>query len=345
MQYTYLVKLSQHPEYPTYLNALATYQRCQQSMAAWESSSDPIVVEKYALRWRYADIQNFVSDLAHLFDEYNRVLWDEFPYCQRCIGGCCRLNATQVCHFDFLALIASQHQMPALNDDLYATGSDCIYLTSDGCVWPAEWRTLKCWIFYCLGGGAWNLSDSFDERYSQITLRLQGVVNQYLPEQLKNYHVISGDVLVDYLSDPLDFGQVFGQALFDILVSPLDDKFPFIGDNSLDCLGDNRESYFQGISRSSMLEGEIFTFIAEVVDLLNEPSISIPVGLDVSIDQIMLDIETLEWILLEHPENGLDRLRDIQIRYAPPPAPRDEELASISFRMRHHLQRLVENWS
>jgi len=345
MQYTHFVKLTQHPEYPDYIQTRESYKRCQQAMAAWRSKPEPIRVDEYSLLWTYADVSNFMLALARMFDEYNRVLWEEFPYCQECSGGCCCLNAAHVCDFDLLALVLLNQPLPVLTGDIYATGGDCIYLTSHGCAWPAGWRTLKCWIFYCLGGGVWNLTDTFDKRYTHITKKLTAVISRGIPEQLRVYQTISGESLGDYLSDPLDFDQVLGQAIFEILISPLDDRFHVLGDDSLKCLDSRRGSQKWLGSTGSKLDEEAFAFIAEVVELLSEPSLSILVGLDMSTGQLLSDTETMEWILLEKPENGLERLTDIYQRYALTPAPVDGEVASISYRMRQQLQKLMDTWS
>ena len=114
------MRLITHPEYRDYLQDRGTDRRYRAAVAAWRESGEPIPVEEYSLRWTFTGLQAFVDSLAHLFLDFNRVLWEQFPYCPRCAGGCCVSGATQVHPFDSIALAVQGHSVPALPDEIQA---------------------------------------------------------------------------------------------------------------------------------------------------------------------------------------------------------------------------------
>jgi hypothetical protein len=66
--------------------------------------------------------------------------------------------------------------------------------------------------------------------------------------------------------------------------------------------------------------------------------------LAVSPDQLLADLELLEWIMLGHPGHGARLLEKMYLRYAHAPAPKKGERATIWYRVRNHILHLWNNW-
>jgi hypothetical protein len=212
------MKLTKHPEYQTYFQDKQTTRRCREAVTAWATSGESLVVETYTLRWTYEGAQAFVRSLAHLFREYNRVLWERFAYCRGCGGQCCVLDATHVAPFDAFALALLDRSLPTLPEEITASARDCIYHTVEGCAWPTEWRPIKCWSFYCALG----------EPTNAIAAELERVVLALLPDALRRYEEASGNRLVDHLGDPVDFAEAFSNALSAVFVVPFNHRYLMI---------------------------------------------------------------------------------------------------------------------
>jgi transposase-like protein len=88
----------------------------------------------------------------------------------------------------------------------------------------------------------------------------------------------------------------------------------------------------------------VLSFIAEAAQQVWENPPSIPEGLTVSLNQLLADLELLEWIMLGNPGHGERLLEEIHLRYAHAPAPRKGERATIWYRMRNHVLHLWNNW-
>ena len=85
-------------------------------------------------------------------------------------------------------------------------------------------------------------------------------------------------------------------------------------------------------------------FIAKTAErILNKPP-AVPQGLDVSPEQLLADLETLEWIMLGHPESAEQSLREMFLRYADAASPNKGRRASIWYRMRNHVLHLWDHW-
>jgi hypothetical protein len=317
-----------------------TVRRCWQAVAAWRANGEQIVAEACSLRWTYERAQAFARSLARLFHEYNHVLWERFPYCRRCVGGCCVLDATHVGTFDAIALALLDRAMPTLPGEIETTARGCIYLTAHGCAWPAEWRPIKCWSFYCLGGG-WESSPSSVERYSAVTGELERVVLGLLPDELRRYEVAYNDSLVAYLGDPLDFAEALGDALFEVFVAPFYDRYPAIAGEPSSARLKGQDA--QGSVRSDIVP-DVLAFVSEAVEQACQPSLPVLEGVEVAVEQLLADLELLEWIVLGLPEHGARLLEEIHLRYARAPAPRTGEQATVWYRMRDHVLRLRNNW-
>jgi len=88
----------------------------------------------------------------------------------------------------------------------------------------------------------------------------------------------------------------------------------------------------------------VLTFIAETAEQVWETPPPVPEGLAVSADQLLADLELLEWIMLGHPGHGARLLEEMYLRYARAPAPKKGERATIWYRMRNHILHLWNNW-
>lgn len=88
----------------------------------------------------------------------------------------------------------------------------------------------------------------------------------------------------------------------------------------------------------------VLTFIAEAAEQVWENPPLVPEGLAVSPDQLLADLELLEWIMLGHPGHGAQLLEEVHLRYAHAPAPKKGERATIWYRMRNRILHLWNNW-
>ena len=229
------MRLQYHPEYTKYLQDREIVQRCRQAVAAWQAEDEPILAASYGIRWTCERALAFVRSLVRMFQAYNRVLWEQFPYCRACGGGCCVLDASHVGPFDGIALALLDLPLPALPERIAARERECVYLNGQvgvlpagqQCALSAQWRTIKCWSFYCLGG-RWDPSASLGEGHGALAAVLKGVVLELLPEELRRYERVRGESLIAHLDDPTDFAHALDDALFEVLVGPLHARYPLL---------------------------------------------------------------------------------------------------------------------
>ena len=88
----------------------------------------------------------------------------------------------------------------------------------------------------------------------------------------------------------------------------------------------------------------VLAFIAESAEQVWENSPAVPEGLALSPDQLLADLETLEWIMLGHPGHGERVLEEMYLQYAHALAPKKGERATLWYRMRNHILHLWNNW-
>ena len=306
------MRLSQHPEYTKYLQDQETIERCRQAVAAWRTGGEPIWADKYELCWTYERASAFVRSLVRMFQAYNRVLWEQFPYCRACGGGCCVLDASHVGPFDGIALALLDLSPPPLPEAVTARERECVYLSGQRCVLPVEWRTIKCWSFYCLGG-RWDPGQSLGEHHGALARALKGVVSVLLPEELRRYEQVRGQTLIAHLDDPTDLAQALNDALFEILVEPLHARYPL--------LDEAQAQDAAGQGDVPPIEEEVLAFVAQAMEQLYKSAPSALEGLPVSPDHLLADLELLEWIVVGQPANQVRLLSEMHDRYAVLPAP------------------------
>jgi hypothetical protein len=326
------MELERHPEYRAYLQDRKTDRRWRQAVAEWvaaarKAEGEPIEAAAYSLRWTPGEARAFVRALSQMFREYNNVLWERFPYCRQCDGGCCVVGATRYTPFDAVALALLGHALPALPERIEAGERACRYHTTAGCVWPADWRPLKCWSFYCAQG----------EPTGPIVEQLEQVVAARLPGALQRYEAVHGEQLIAHLGDPVAFAGALDRALTAVFVEPLARRYPIAaGDSPADPACPPEET-----TSGAALDG-LRAFVTEAAEQACRSTP--PAGTDTTADQLLADLELLEWMMAGRPENGPTLLAEMLARYPLAPAPGSGERATPWHRMRGHVQYLLENW-
>jgi hypothetical protein len=300
------MKLSHHPEYTKYLQDHETVQRCEQAVAAWRAENASIFAEAYGISWTCERALGFVCSLLHMFEAYNKTLWEQFSYCRACGGGCCVLDASHVGPFDGIALALLGLPLPALPDAIATTVRGCVYLDGRQCTLPTGWRTTKCWSFYCLGG-RWEPGASLGEHHGALAGALKRIVLDRLPEELRRYERVRGDSLIAHLDDPTDFAQALDDALFEILVEPLHARFPLLGPMQAE------DTTRSGDARP--MQEDVLAFVSRAMEHLFGSDPADLEDLSVSPDQFLADLELLEWIAVGRPSNQVQLLSEMRDRY------------------------------
>jgi hypothetical protein len=88
----------------------------------------------------------------------------------------------------------------------------------------------------------------------------------------------------------------------------------------------------------------VLGFIAKTAQCLWCKSPPAPAELDVSVEQFLADLETLEWIMLGQPQQAPQWLGQMYQRYAHAPAPKKGQRASLWYRMRNRVLHLWDHW-
>jgi transposase-like protein len=88
----------------------------------------------------------------------------------------------------------------------------------------------------------------------------------------------------------------------------------------------------------------VLDFVAKTATrMLHQPP-AVPEELDVSPEQMLADLESLEWIIVGHPQHGAKLLAEMYSRYAKAPAPSKGKRATLWYRMRNRILHLWDNW-
>jgi hypothetical protein len=317
------MKLSQHPEYESlYRRHSDLNDRCRQAVAAWRVGGHAISVAEYDLVWSVENARQFAHDLSRMFQAYNRILWEQFSYCGECGGQCCVLDASDIRPFDFIATALLDLTMPVLPGTISVTSRECVYLAGGHCNWSADWRTIKCWSFYCLGDSHWARSDSAGDLYQAVTAGLRQVVHQYLPKPLQHYETNHGLILGDYLDDPVAFADITHQALQAVFVSPFHDQFPLFD------LARQQAGRTQ-TTEILLVDTELLTFIAATTEFIYDYSPTASIATQANCDRLLADLESLEWIMAGQPQNKAQLLAVIHQHYLVAAIPKQAALTEI----------------
>lgn len=273
------MNLTQHPEHEKYLKDHDVTNAIKTALASWLKEHEE---EGKALK-------TAVFQLTTLFQEYNQMMWQEFPFCQMCLGGCCVVGASEVSAMDAAALSVLDHELPVLPAQTHHSERACIYLGEQGCTWPSNWRPLKCMIFFSLGSGDWQLESS-DDRYGRLTQGLQAVLDEHLPLILDS----DSSIEAGELAEPIEYAASLSHRLAAQFL-PL-----AIRENT-------------GRSPSPLVDPTTATLLAMAV--LTEQIFSEP--LLVMADQLLADLEQYEWVVTGHPAQEKEILEVINGRYLP----------------------------
>lgn len=330
--------LTHHTEYqPVYLHHQRLAQDCQAAVTAWQASGEVLPVAAMDWQWTPITAHTFVSALSQLFHAYNEILWQEFNYCRECGGQCCVVDASDVRPFDLIAIALLGLMSPRLPPRLAAHPHDCIYLAGSQCTWPADWRTIKCWSFYCLGSGPWPATTALGMLYQAVTARLQVVVDTHLPAPLALYERRHGLKFTDHLADPVDFSNVLHSACHELLVMPLYARFPSFTTAHVSHTQTSRTPIFL------MADPDVAEFITIATEELYASSPSAPAGIARSADELLIDLDTLTWIIENQPAHRRQLLAELYAHYADAPVPRKGEPPSLWCGMRNQLLTLLND--
>jgi len=332
------MKLEGHPEYIQSLRDRETVARCRRAIEEWRAEGLALEAPAYDLSWTPASALGLVDELRALFHAYNAVLWEQYPYCRACGGQCCVNEASHVGWFDGVAIALLGASLPDLPANLAATDRACIYLAGQACSLPAEWRTIKCWSFFCLGGlwarsTTWSDAVPLGERYHDLTAALRATLHEHLPGALRRYERVHGDPLIDHLHDPADFAAALEDALWEVLIGPLHARYPLHDESEPEPLSAEADPDARA--------QEVLTFISEAMELVLVDPPPVPAELQTTVAQLLEDLELFEWIVVGQPAHGTRLLREIASRYAAAPGPIDGEQPSVWYRTQMHIAQLL----
>ncbi len=279
------MKLTQHPEYEKYLADLEFAESVRAELEAWMEGNKGVG----------DGLKTAVSHLTTMFQAYNQVMWQAFPFCKMCLGGCCVVGASEVTPIDVAALTVLGHDLPVLPAQTHHDERACVYLGEQGCTWPADWRPLKCMTFFSLGSGEWQL-DSADAEYGRLNEALQAVFEQHLPAILGE----SSGIDVRELADPIQFAAHLSRRLADVfLPAGMGGENGHFGGAQYRRLPQKDDD---PISSALLFIAEA---IAQIGDQPNEEN-----------DVLLADLEQFEWIVTGQPGNQMALLGVLNGRYA-----------------------------
>lgn len=283
---------------------------CRGAVEVWRDSGEVVRAGAYGIEWTYETALEFVRALSRMFQAYNQVLWEAFPFCRLCLGQCCKVEASYVSLFDGLAMSLLDRCLPQLGEEIQARPEQCIYLTRSGCSWPAEWTDFKCRLFYCLGPEGRRMEASAAQKvYTQMARKLEDTLQTLLPEALRRYEQASGVELIYDLEDPLGFTERLGEALDEIFTEPVRKRFPGIWD------GRRPEHYLSPESQENRLSPAAAQALEFIGQAGEELYLSGQESVDgISTKQLLEDLETLEGIILG--QQGKEKLEEMAARYA-----------------------------
>jgi transposase-like protein len=88
----------------------------------------------------------------------------------------------------------------------------------------------------------------------------------------------------------------------------------------------------------------VLDFVARTAQKVWRKPPPVPAELDVTVEQLLADLETLEWIMLGQPQQAPQWLAQMYQRYAHAPAPKKGQRASLWYRMRNRVLHLWNHW-
>ena len=167
-----------------------------------------------------------------------------------------------------------------------------------------------------------------------LATALKGVVLEGLPEELRHYEMARGESLIAHLDDPTAFAHALDDALFEVLVGPLHARYPLLDELQAE------ESAGQGDAPS--MEEDVLAFVAQAMEQLFASPAPDAAELGVPIDQLLADLELLEWIVVGQPSNQVQLLTEMRARYAALPAPGGREQPALERQLLDQVAALLD---
>ncbi len=88
----------------------------------------------------------------------------------------------------------------------------------------------------------------------------------------------------------------------------------------------------------------LLDFVSKAAQQVMHRPPPVPRELSITSEQLLEDLQTLEWMMLGHPEHGPRLLEEMYDRYSHAPPPRKGTRATIWYRMRNRVLHLWNNW-
>ncbi len=210
---------------------------CRDVLSRWKAGGEVIEASDLDIRWTYEGAVRFAQELSTLIQAYNHLLWHSpISYCPQCGGQCCEAFDPHVGQIDVLMALLLGLPLPALNgivdDEADNPRGECVYRTFSGCAWPEQWRPAYCWSYFCPGR-----KRPRPVGWEELISDLEATLQTHLPPELQLWNETRGGLTLfvsyyqDQVVDPLDFAEVFQDALCAIFLFPLQERFARLKDD------------------------------------------------------------------------------------------------------------------
>jgi hypothetical protein len=318
----------QHPGYPGYCQAVKMYAGWRAGLAAWRIAGKPVVVSRWGLSWTPESARQLVEALSLMFQAYNRVLWEQYAYCPGCLGQCCRAHAEHVGQLDLAALALLGLPLPDVTGS-HPARRQCFYLAPTGCAWPERWRPVKCWAFYCLGPGGWELADPADQNYGAITASLESLVRQLFPPALLPGALSSGEHPADHLGNPLEFAERLENVFWDCFGEDFSTQYL----SAPPVPRPDQPAYLLVDESAGNPDAAVLALrlVAETTGWIEARS-GQEAG-ELQVEQVLTDLESLDWAARAGPASASAALKALEQRYAGALPPQEGQAPSLPYRL------------
>lgn len=85
--------------------------------------------------------------------------------------------------------------------------------------------------------------------------------------------------------------------------------------------------------------------VAELIEQAFDDPDPVPEGIQASVEQLVTDLEQVQWLIEHHPHDGNERLEELYLRYCWASPPREGEKASLWYRTYLLVLHLWNHWS
>lgn len=183
----------------------------------WQSEGRIIDGPDGGLSWTYQEAQRFAEELAGAMQEYNRVLWQDLPYCRQCKDHCCGPVDWSNPDTDALMLGLLGVTPPVLYPREDESQEVCPYLTVEGCAYPTQWRPLTCSTYFCYKTDGSGGADLDMAAYEEVKERLTDTLYLSLPDELGMWM----DEFAWSCGAPEDLSELMNEGILELLWPPL----------------------------------------------------------------------------------------------------------------------------